>query len=506
MKKWISILCIISCILMACQSQPQKSESEEKNLESSNRSIVEESSDQEEQAISIEDEGLPILTLRILLPNTANPDLNALQQSDREMEKSANQYLREQGKEYRVQYQTQQIAEHLPSEEEITGADLICSIIPPEEENLYYLDINDELKEGKLKALYESVPELYWQRVNVKGSIYSWLAVPPNVQTIMIIGTGMQGTAKQDIPEELIGEPLDHWQEYLKEVYEEKGQKPYIFSAGIMSGECPISDSSAWNARFQLVLPFLGIDPENPELGVQCIYESEYGKSIQELWCELCEQGYMFYSKGSEENTASWIINTGYSIDAVYELDAAGSMNIPLQKHSYASPHLVGINYYSSGISKNCKQLDLVYQFINDLCSDEKMQEAIVRKKDGSVWFHIIPQTLIFEENGQGIYIGTLEENRAAQERNFAAAKMPPAPGFLFDTEPVQKEVDAIMSALSWQELSTQLKRLTMEGKMPEYAVDIHYIQEDIMDILYEQGLQKVIDEANRQLDEYMNQ
>ena len=446
------------------------------------------------------EEALPIITLRILLSSSAEPQMDVLQQYDESLTESANRYLREEGKEYRVRYQTIQMENEVPAAEELEGADIICTRIVPEDAELYYMDISKELSEGQLQTVYASVPELYWQRVNMNGAIYNLLATPPAVQMIYIDNMIELDSLDLCVPDDLIGQSVENWENYVSDVYNATGKTAYIMPVGYSDSECLVSAGSAWNARFQLILPFLGIDPEQPELGVQCIYESEYGQKIQQLWSKWSEEGYI-----SDGTTAlDWMFKSGYDVTAKITDD--GQYQYPLQNVTYASPQVGGVNYYSSGISKACEQVDLVCEFLSDLATEENLHEAVIRTEGERVWFHIIPETLIVKDNDQGIYIGTLEENQQTQEERFAVAQMPPAPGFIFDTESVQEEVDAIMQTLSSQNLYGQLKAMEMSGVVPEYAVEIHYIPQQIIDILYEQGMQGIIDEANRQLEEYLNQ
>ena len=57
----------------------------------------------------------------------------------------------------------------------------------------------------------------------------------------------------------------------------------------------PLSDMrwTGWQDHFQMVGPYLGISYANPELGVQCIFESEECEEIFAEWKGLVEKGYV---------------------------------------------------------------------------------------------------------------------------------------------------------------------------------------------------------------------
>jgi len=477
-------------------------QAEHSNYQDESVEVDAEENVEEEDTITLEEEGFPIITLRILLPSSAQPQMSVLLQNDVDITKSANQYLRDNNKEYRVRYQTIQMKEEEPTAEELVGADIICARVSPEDAELFYTDIAAELKTGNLGAVYESVPELYWDRVNVNGSIYSMLATPP-VSQMMYIGNREElGKLGLDIPEEAIGQGIKNWADYVEKVYTSCGQVGYIMPVGHGDPENPILASNAWSAKFQLVLPFLGIDYESPELGVQSIYESQYAKEMQELWSDWYEKGY-FETDGLK---MKWHVGLGYDVNVVETED--GQYQYPMQNVTYAAPQVASVSYYASGISKTCEQKDLVYQLLTEMATDDELHEAMtmVQGKEEILWFHLIPKTLLVEKNGQSIYMGSLEENVKLQEERFASAKQAPAPGFIFDTEPVQEEVDALMKTLSAQNFYMQLSAMEISGAVPEYAVEIHYIPQEIIEVLYEQGLQAVLDEANRQLEEYLEQ
>ena len=389
--------------------------------------------------------------------------------------------------EYNMKRKKMQTSE--PCDEDIAGADILCMYTTPEEAEAFYLDIDSELTQGRLKAVYESVPVLYWDRVNVNGAIYNMLASPPAAQVLMT-----DNTQETPVPEELLGQPLTQWQSYLESVFAEKGTA-FLYSAAGISSECPVSAGNGWNARFQLILPFLGIDPEEPEKGVQCIYESDYGQQMQELWCQLYEKGYIV-----TEGENGWTCASGYDVSLIEE---ENSLQYSLQSTTYAYPQVAGVRYYHAGISKTCEQIDVVCELLSAMSEDDALHEAMVRQEDGSIWFHLIPQSLLVENNGKSFYKGTLEENREKQKSRFEAAQEAPVPGFVFDTEPVQEEVDAVMSVISSNSLISYV--ITAEGsrEIPEYASSIHYVPQEIIDRMYEQGLQTIIDEAERQIAAY---
>lgn len=499
MKKWLfAIFCVLCFGMIACKVNENVKPIEQESAMLEATEEAEENVGDNSKVLLEED--IPVITLRILISNSAEPQMNMLQQYDAAMTESANQYLQEKNKKYRVLYQTVQMKSEFPESDDLEGADIICTRIPPEQAELYYVDIAKELKGDELRKIYESVPELYWERVNVNGAIYSLLATPPASQMIYVDNVIELSRLGLEVPDELIGQPIEEWEGFVSEVHNKTGETAYIMYTGYGDNECPVAAGSAWNARFQLVLPFIGIDFEHPETGVQCIYESEYGQKIQKIWSQWCEKGYI--SDGRTE--MKWRIGSGYDVN-MREIDT-GKCQYPLQNAMYASPQVAGVSYYTSGISKESQQIELVYEFLNDLAMDDELHEAMIRVENENVWYHIIPTTLIVEDNGQGIYNGTLEENRQVQDERFQTSKMPPAPGFVFDAKVVQKEVDAIMTTLSSQNLYGKLKAMEESGTAPQYAVEIHYISQEIMDILYEQGLQTVLDEANRQLEEYLNQ
>ena len=499
---------VICIFISACSFEESNASDElvstlvEESYYSKNDDEVENKKEQEERVELLEEEGFPIITIRLLLASYMEPQMGRLLQKDADITESANQYLREHEKEYRVLYQTVQMEGEKPTEEELAGADIICTNMSPEESKLYYMDIESELKKGALISVYESVPELYWERVNVNGSIYSLLATPPMSQMMYI--TNIEELAEEgvNIPEDVIGQDIQVWEEYVSEVYTVLGESGYIMPVGYSDMENPVLAGNAWNTKFQLVLPFLGIEYDNPELGVQSIYESQYAKEMEEFWINWYEKGY--FATGGQE--VKWRIGLGYDVNI--QKTADGDYVYPMQSGTYAVPQVAGVRYYASGVSKTCEKKELVYQFLTEMVVDDELHEAMtmVRGEEEILWFHLVPKTLLVEKNGQAIYTESLEKNIELQVERFTAAEVAPVPGFVFNTEPVQEEVDAILETLSPQIVYMLLSSMQSSGKIPAYAVEIHYIPQELIDVLYEQGLQTVLDEANRQLEAYMSE
>lgn len=460
-----------------------------------------------------------IYTLKIAL---VKGEINELDKQEADLqEEVVNKYFDEQEKTYRIDFEVLSKSnfeelEILDSYDMVYGFEFDYSM---KELSQLFLDLSSELRPGGgLQALYESMPDTYWETLKINDSIYSTVRFNPVVRSAIIIDKSAMESLGLSLPNHTGAKSLKEWKEYFEAIFEANGGKPFLVNPFITGREdieiTPFMKGFSWFDHFQLVAPHLGISYEEPELGVQCIYESSYAREVLDIWNEYAEKQYVLCYSLEEYQTLFEMelkdivpmVTIGWSYqNEVTEIEN-GIYAYPLQDTCYAIPQYAAIEsgrLYQVLIPKNAPHLYTTFQFMNDMATDVELSKVICERAVESEydysWCVLTPAAGSIDGVGTRYFYDDPVEGLKNLERSYGSLKQTPAPGFVFDTSSLQDTIEAIkaivdpktqnpFAELAYGELGFQ-GWLQNEEKIQEY-----------IDELYNAGLQTLIDAANEQL------
>ena len=412
---------------------------------------------------------------------------------------SVNEYLEQQDKYYRIHFSTfdgNQFSEEQWEEFDLlyngTGASgYKIPFVSIGEYEKYFVDIKDELtEEGKLSDLYGSMPNGYWETVSQNGHIYSPVRNSENMVQAFLINPTDLDEVDVTIPDQLIGQPLTEWKSLFEDIYAANGGKGFLMPFTAFPGipfQCGL-----YQTHFQLITPFLGIDYENPEKGVQCVYETEYSNEVIDFWLDCMEKGYL------ESNGLFYLISTyGFSLEAS-RFHLEGNMAYPVQDTIYNTPD--SLNRTALLISQKSDKIESIYAFYNDLATDFDLCQQVTcyERTDGSggttqyIELFLSPVASFFGKKAVESYVeDNYEDAYASYEKRLSVLQEAPLKDFVFDDSLVKEEMADI------DEIMEDFGAIT-------YSPDSSWkeIKEDLVNQLYDAGMQKVMDEVNRQIAE----
>ncbi len=406
-------------------------------------------------------------------------------------EEYINRYLQEKGYEYTVDLEVTFNIE----EEEIKEYNLIYGAFTYTSKELSerYRDLSEELKEdGKLKEVYQSIPEIYWETVKVNGAVYSIIRSFANRVDSLLFPKDFENM-QLSIPEECIGASLQEWEDFFETIYQKNGQESFLlppFTSGY--ADMPVMPGLGWSAHFQLITPYIGIAYDEPELGPQLIYQSQYAKEIIRTWQKFAECGYI-----NLYNFDQLYISPMLGYDVIPQQEEVRGCYYPMQQEIYAAPQLLYSPTMELLIPKENKGFDLTCQFLNDIANDIELSRVVCLTEQGESFLRATPTADMFFEIGQnsGLF-GTEEENKEQLVNRLKLNKEAPLPGFVFDWTEVEKEYIEIEGYLASNPLSILSSDLSVWGNWESYI-------QDMIDTMYELGLQAVLDEVQRQIEVY---
>lgn len=417
-----------------------------------------------------------------------------------------NQFLEENEKFYRIEMDVIVTPTENVSEcEELEQYDILYGGLDFSQDEMKerFVDLLKELREGELQPLYNSMPENYWKTLTINGPIYNTVRlVPPVVMTIGVDEETVK-TLGVFMPEDMEGRPLQEWNDFFAEIYAANGNRPFMTSPFRLNYAGDFIGGNVWPSHFQMIAPHLGISYEEPELGVQCIYESTYGKEMMDLWKEYFEKGYLKISGGFDPTGKDIVtVTNGFNTQMTSNGQYA---TYPIEAQSYNAFYLSSYEYYQMLVTKGSSHLEEVYEFMNDMAQDDAFAQLV--NSDAETGFFVLdltPGAGLKSTGGMETFLTEpVEENRAYQRSIYETMEDCPVPGFVFDSQPVEQQLEAIDELYS-------AEQGTLIDPFNSRRVDSWDIYEETMetviDQLYEAGLQEVIDEANRQIEVYQKE
>ena len=374
----------------------------------------------------------------------------------------------------------------------------------------YFVDMAPELcVGGKLHTLYESMPETYWKTVKQNHAIYTPVRTKEN--TVPCWGFPVDELSKigMSVPEELLGEPLAEWNNFFEELYQKNDQVGFfnLRFYGLEDYQFLVDASS---------IPFLvAVEGENgPE--VACLYELVAMEDMIFLLQYYEDAGYMYgyvdrenkrdvifseqldflenrtFMEHATGGPASVFVFSSASLQPIEDDNfSPGDKYVlyPAEKAMYNAVRDLGDEVFISTSSNN---IDLVYHFYNSLAADLDFAKVVCIDEDAVMGEYILlnlsPYAELLLENE-----GDFSSNYDAKEASLAELVDYPAANFVFDESPVRAE----------------MYKLTHDEEIGDAEMELlgnPSIQgrDALLEKMYEAGLQTVLDEANRQLKEYL--
>lgn len=356
------------------------------------------------------------------------------------------------------------------------------------------------------KELYEFMPESYWENLRYEGEIYgvdSWLTC---------LQSDIEFELNNPICEELDIGASDFEGDYLAAldmVAEICAENDLVF--GIHS----LETLSSWIDR-EFINGFIYIDENGNAAN---IYESEAALQLFEKIAEHYDSGY--FSNGNEIGEKSIAEVLGYTRsttaaegrngfvssddEGIDTTSGVASLSVCNNRHSS-----LGTSYNATGIYSGSDNKDLAFEAVCALMTDEEFINILNYGKGP-----VINNGCASKDEYGGMPMGNAAlmlsvEGRAPADRGekmyneLALRQAGEYSGFYFDTENVDAQIEEINNMLF--EINDEFIPLREdENGNPIEGLEIN-AQEYLADLnarLYDAGMQDILDEANRQLEEF---
>ena len=345
----------------------------------------------------------------------------------------------------------------------------------------------------------EAIDQRFWDGAEVDGSIY---AVPnqKEISTAPMWVFTKEYVDKYNIPYTEIHslEDLEPWLKLIKE--NEPGVTPLYITKGF----------SAPQYFEQLVDP-IGIEYEDNELVVKNMFETDKMKSTLETLRKYYQEGYInadsataqddksvkrFVTKGDGQPYAEVL----WSKDLKYDVVASQITDSYITNASTTGSMIA--------VSKNSKNPDKAVEFLNILNTDEYIRNLLNYGIEGTHYESVNEKQIKLTDKASDYSVGyyTLgnlfitkvldnePETKWDEFREFNdAAKKSAVLGFKFDTSKVTNEIAAINNVLE------EFKSTIYSG-----SVDVDEYLDKLNKKLKDQGIDRVIEEMQTQLDAWL--
>ncbi|MGL4450591.1 MAG: ABC transporter substrate-binding protein [Sarcina sp.] len=354
----------------------------------------------------------------------------------------------------------------------------------------------DSYLDNQGKDMKAEIDERFWEGAKIDGKIYA----VPNQKELAIAPMFMfdkELVEKYDIPyEELTSmEKLEPWLKLIKE--KEPSFVPF-YKDKIMS----------FAEGFDHVVDnLLGFRVDDKDLKVVNFYETQEVKDRALLMKKYYDLGYINADSPVANDDRS-IKRFAYKADGQPHVEGIWSrdykrqmVTVPMYESWVTNSSTTGSMI---GVSKNTKYPEKAVEFLNLLNTDEYLRNLINFGVEG-VHYDLTDKGQVklkepVDYNVSYMSVGnlfktyTLESEPETKWDDFKKfndeAKMSESLGFKFDTSSVQNELAALANVVE------EYKALVYSG-----SVDVEKTLKACNEKLYAQGLQKVIDEMQKQVD-----
>lgn len=362
-----------------------------------------------------------------------------------------------------------------------------------------FLDLTPYL-ETTGKDMYEAIDQRFWEGSKIDGKNY---AVPnqKEIATMPMWVFTKEYVDKYNIPYQELQtlEDLEPWLKIIKE--NEPNVVPLYITNGFSAPQ-----------YFDSIVEPIGIELGDDTLTVKNLFETEKMKSTLKTLRKYYELGYINGDSATaqDDKSVKRLVTKGdgqpyaeilWSKDLGYEVVATPIMNGLITNSSTTGSMIA--------ISNQSKNKDKAVEFLNLLNTDPYLRNLINYGIEGVHYTKVGENQIKLDpEKSKGYSVGyytlgnlfitdVLDNEPVTKWEEFKefndSSESSPILGFKFDTAPVSNQLAAINNVIE------EFKRIIYSG-----SVDIDEYLTKFNNKLKEQGLDKVIEEAQRQLDEWV--
>ena len=363
-----------------------------------------------------------------------------------------------------------------------------------------FLDLTPYL-DTTAKGMYDAIDQRFWEGATIDGKIYA----APNQKEISTMPMWVftkEYVDKYNIPYQDLHtlEDLEPWLKVIKE------NEPDVVPLYITKGFSPPQ-------YFDFITNPVGVEIGDESLTVKSIFDTEKMKSTLQTLRKYYQAGYINGDSATAQDDKSIkrLVTKGdgqpyaeilWSKDLGYEVVASPIMDGLVTNDSTTGAMI--------GISNNSKNKDKAVEFLNLLNTDTYLRNLLnygiegvhYTKVEGSEnSIKLDPEksknySVPYFGGGNLFITYTLDSEPETKWEEFKqfndSAETSPLLGFKFDTTPVTNELAAINNVME------EFKATIYSG-----SVDIDEYLAKLNDKLKAQNIDKVIEEAQKQLDEW---
>ena len=346
-------------------------------------------------------------------------------------------------------------------------------------------NLDDYLKSDIGSKLYDSLDNKIWQSAKRGGKVF----IVPTGYCAVFRGWSTEKSAliKAGIGERQLN--CEIWD--MLEKSELSSIKLYVDSGALTiksgSGD-PVPPYNADN-YYALITPCVGVRLDDKSKTAINIFEDEYMK----------ESIRAYYSISPQEEADVVIYNT--TLVNPYITESDGCINIPVDNRGYLKGNVNGL-----GIAEWSENKDEAFDLICELNTNKELAlllnygiegENYTLNSDGSVSV----TDSQFESYRNPYYVfsnrSVLPDDKTVsnyQTQSYDNVELSPICGFIFDKETVEKEIEATNAVLK------KYSDTLFSGKGDYEVLKAQFDKE-----MQKAGIQKIIDEANRQIADWDN-
>lgn len=362
-----------------------------------------------------------------------------------------------------------------------------------------FLELDEYLNSDEGKTLKDTIDQRFWDGATVDGSIYA----VPNQKELGVAPMWVftqEYIDKYNIPYEDIHslEDLEPWLKIIKE------NEPDVVPLYITKG-------FSYTVFFDQLVDPVGVEVGDDSLTIKNMFATEEMKEHLETLRRYYQAGYINADAATAQDDKS-VKRFVTKADGQPYADTLWSKSLNYPVVSSPIDNTLITNGSTTGsmiaISSNSKNKEKAFEFLNLLNTDEYLRNLINYGIEDVHYEKVGDQTIKLLNTDQKNYdvsyfsLGNLfltyklegePEDKWEEFKEFNDdSEVSPALGFKFDSSNVTTEIAAINNVLE------EFKSTIYSG-----SVDVDEYLEKLNTKLEEQGIQKVIDEMQKQIDEW---
>ncbi|WP_134701032.1 ABC transporter substrate-binding protein [Ammoniphilus sp. YIM 78166] len=373
----------------------------------------------------------------------------------------------------------------------------------------------NELLEKHGSGIKEVVRPEYINATKVNGNIYG-------VPSIRDLAAEYGAVVRKDIFDKynIDSSAIKTWED-LEKAFEviQKGEPGMAMVVGTAQA-FPVAEA-IWGGSYDILNDRLGVLPEmDNNLKVENLFETQKYREAVDMARRWYQKGYIMQDVNTSQEGGVNLVKAGkvvgYVVNMKPGMDTQESRNtgmemlaIPLSR---ATAQTHNMQTYMMSISKNSRNPEKAMEFMNLLYTDKDIMNLITNGIEGQHYVKKSDQVIAFPSGvtakdtkylfnqfllGNNFLTHVWETDdpqiwEKTQEFNDSAI-FSKALGFTFSQEPVKSEVAAVTNVINQYRLALENGTLDVEKNLKEFNTK-----------LKEAGLDKIIAEKQKQLDDWM--